>query len=82
MLKFKSDLAKALRLTAGAVNSLLGKFQDDQWLQLTTTDVKADELILTALNKIEIDEKNYEVFILMLEKVDGTEGVLKKIKGK
>ena len=73
-------LQRTLKATDDAGETLLTLFKVRGWLdQLVQT--KADGLIKKALNKIENDVENYEVFIEMLKEVSGIEDAVEKITG-
>ena len=65
-------LTTALRVTPGAESSLRLKFQELSWLAIGA-EASANELVTLALNRIENDVRNYDVFVHMLRNVTGME---------
>ena len=73
-------LVRTLKATDDAKETLLTLFKVRGWLdQLVQT--KADGLITKALDQIDNDVENYEVFIEMLKEVSCIEEAVKKITG-
>ena len=73
-------LTTTLRVTPGAVSSLLQKFQELTWLAIGA-EASAKELVTLALNRIENDVKDFDVFMNMLGTIPGMKTVVDKITG-
>ena len=73
-------LTTTLRVTPGAESSLLQKFQELSWLAIGAK-ASAKELVTLALNRIENDVKDYEVFTNMLGTIPGMKTVVDKVAG-
>ena len=65
-------LTTALRVTPGAEISLCLKFKELSWLPIVA-EASANELVTLALNRIENDVRDYDVFIYMLRNITGME---------
>ena len=74
-------LITALRVTPGAQSSLLLKLKELSWLPIGT-EASAKELVTLALNRIENDVKDYDVFMCMLRNTAGMEQIVNTIAGK
>ena len=80
VLSHLEKLTTTLTVTPGAESSLLLKFQELSWLAIGAV-ATAQELVTLALNRIETDVRDYEVFINMLKDTAGMEQVVKMIVG-
>ncbi|CAI8056553.1 hypothetical protein GBAR_LOCUS30811 [Geodia barretti] len=78
VLRNKQKLVDTLRSTADAEESLLTAFQIKNWLG-GIVKAEAMPLITQAINQIKLEEKNYEVFIGMLQDIPGMNVVIKLI---
>ena len=74
-------LTTALRVTPGAESSLRLKFQELSWLPIGA-EASANELVPLALNRIENDTSDYEMFINILRNITGMEQLVNTITGK
>ena len=81
VLSHLETLTTALRVTPGAEGSLLLKLQVLSWLPIGA-EASAKELVTLALNRIENDVRDYEVFINMLKNIAAMEWVVNIIAGK
>ena len=80
VLSHLEKLTTTLTVTPGSEGSLLLKFQELSWLAIGAV-ATAQELVTLALNRIETDVRDYEVFINMLKDTAGMEQVVKMIAG-
>ena len=71
-------LVRSIKATPGAENHLQRQFMVKKWIDITTQS-NADELITSALSKIEMNAENYKVFIEMLESVTGLQEIIESI---
>ena len=78
VLSHLEDLTTALRVTSGAEISLLMKFQELSWLPIGA-EASAKELVTLALNRIDNDVRDYDVFVNMLKNVTGIGQMVNKI---
>ena len=74
-------LTTALRVRPGAESSLLLKFKELSWLPIGT-EASANELVTLALNRIENDVRDYDVFVRMLRNTAGMEQMVNTFAGK
>ena len=80
VLSHLGTLTTTLRAIPDAESTLLQKFQELTWLSIGAK-VSVKELVTLALNRIENDVKDYEVFINMLGAITGMKTVVNKITG-
>ena len=80
MLSDLETLITTFRVTPGAEVSLLLKLQERSWITIGA-EASAKELVTLALNRIESNVRDYEVFINILRNIVGMERVVNIITG-
>lgn len=79
VLNNKGTIVEALKLTPGAREVLVTKFQEEEWL-LITEDPTEKELVDTVLGRIKRNPANITTFIDMLKEVTGLDQIVETLE--
>lgn len=72
---------KAIQSIPDAVSSLTTKFKEAGWLAIHATDITAHSLIIQALNRIENDADEHQVFLEMIRGITGADQIVTMLSG-
>jgi hypothetical protein len=72
---------KAIQSIPDAVSSLTTKFMEAEWLPTYARDITARNLITQALNRIENDADEHQVFLQMIRGITGTDQIMTMMNG-
>ena len=75
-----SSIITALQSNPSARNSLRQKFKEKGWLSITESPTE-EQLVTHALGRIELDPKQYRVFLVMLRDVEGLDLIVNRLTG-
>ena len=73
-----TTITSALQSIPDTKKKLLAKFKQDGWIAIDT-DCSEEELVECALKKIELNPRNFNVFVTMLHNTVGMQDVAEKI---
>ena len=77
----KGRVIETITVTPKAVASLSTKFMEKKWLPNHAKDITEDKLITLALNRIENDADEHELFIKMLNDITGLDQIVTLLNG-
>ena len=80
VLNNKGTIVEALKLTPGAREVLVTKFQEEEWLSITE-DPTEEKLVNTVLGRIKRNPANLTTFIGMLNDVTGLDQIVETLEG-
>ena len=75
-----SSIITALQSNPSARNSLRQKFKEKGWLSITDSPTE-EQLVTRALGRIELDPKQYRVFLAMLRDIEGLDLIVNRLTG-
>ena len=70
VLKNMNAIITALKINPVAKNQLTGKYEENKWIDIAT-DPTEKQLVNMALNRIQQDPNQYDMFIDMLRDIPG-----------
>ena len=74
-------ISNSLRVDSAAKAVLIVKYQEKRWLNATIETLDETGLVRLVLNRISIDDSQYDIFMEMLKDITGTDLLVKKLKG-
>ena len=72
---------KAIQSIPDAVSSLTTRFIQAEWLPTHARDITANSLFIQALNRIENDADEHQVFLKMIRGITGTDQIVTMLNG-
>lgn len=75
-------ISSSLRANSAAKAALIVKYQEKRWLDETTETLDETWLVRLVLNRISIDDNQYDIFMEMLKDITGADLIVNKLKGK
>lgn len=80
VLNNKGTIEEALKLTPGATDVLVTKFQEKEWLSITESPTE-EKLVKTVLGRIRRNPADLNTFVEMLEDVTGLDQIVETLEG-
>ena len=74
-------IGSSLRANSAAKAALIVKYQEKRWLDETIETLDETGLVRLVLNRISIDDNQYDIFIEMLKDIAGTDVIVDKLNG-
>ena len=75
-----SDITETLKLNSGARDKLTSLYQEHKWLNISEKPVE-DDLVKLALNRIKQDPNQFDMFISILNEIEGMDLIIKTLTG-
>ena len=75
-----TNITDCLKANSAAKDALILEYQKREWIKPTAT-LNETELVTLVLNRISEDAGQYDIFMDMLEKIEGMNLIVDKLKG-
>ena len=72
---------KAIQSIPDAVSALTTKFMEAEWLPTHAREISANNLITQALNRIENDADEHQLFLSMIRGITGADQIVTMLNG-
>ena len=73
-----NNIITTLKLTPGATDMLTGMYKQKRWMNITVHPTEG-QLVTLALDRIQQDSNQYDLFIDMLRDISGMDLIVKRI---
>ena len=80
VLACNTDIIECLQANSSAKDKLILEYQKKKWIDINATPSEA-KLVTIVLNRIANDARQYDIFMDMLEKIEGMNLIVDTLKG-